>query len=107
MRSSCGRRRDCEDAASATLLHARQEALYGEERGSQTSVDGRVPVFLRYFLEGPGHRTPSSSVRDEYVYRAELLFYSLSHGLDIGEAGDIAGHVKHFPAVTLDLGPYR
>src|SRR5262249_2274046 len=120
VRLPSGRRRDRDDAAGPSLLHARQNALDRQKRRREVPLDGGVPTLLAYLLDrsGPGEAAPG--VRTEEVNRAQHAFDLMSHGLDRLESSDIRedrdraasgtfyvaldrGHCRRIAAVDGDL----
>jgi hypothetical protein len=97
-------RADGDHAAAAALLHPREKALEGEERGEQVAVDRRAPAVLRYLLQRHGRRQAPARVGDEDVHPAELGLDLAADRLDPREVAQLAGHRDGRAAVPGDGG---
>src|SRR5262249_18257556 len=85
VRATAGRRRDGDDDAGSSLLHAGQEALDREERRRQVPLDGRAPSFFARLLDRPRRAVATSRIHDEDINRPELLLDTHTHRFDLDE----------------------
>jgi hypothetical protein len=82
-----------------------QDALDGQKRRREISVDRRAPVLFAHLFERSRRRCREpAGVCDEDVDRSQVILDLAAHRIDLGELRDVAENSNGTSSRALDVG---